>query len=109
MEQAAMGLVPQSKINEEMMASLMSQREQSGISVKEFCKSHQMTEAAYYYWRRKLVNKKDRGLKTEQAFTRLHLDSEAIPNGLFCEITTAAGGRLRFYQPVPASYLQSLL
>jgi transposase-like protein len=108
MEQAAMGLVPQSKINEETMASLMSQREQSGISVKEFCKSHQMTEAAYYYWRRKLVNKKDRGLETQRAFTRLHFESET-PNGLFCEMTTAAGGRLRFYQPVPASYLQSLL
>lgn len=49
MEQATTGLVPHSKINDETIGSLMSQREQSGISVKEFCKSHQMTEAAYYY------------------------------------------------------------
>lgn len=48
MEEATMGIVPHSKINEETIGSLMSQREQSGILVKEFCKSHQMTEAAYY-------------------------------------------------------------
>lgn len=108
MEQVTTGLVPQSKINEEAMASLISQREQSGISVKDFCKRHQMTEAAYYYWRRKVVNKKDRDFESRQAFTRLHLESETS-NALFCEITTASGGRIRFYQPVPTSFLQSLL
>ena len=57
MEETTMGLVPHSKINEETIGSLMSQREQSGISAEQFYKSHQMTEAAYYYWRRKWMNK----------------------------------------------------
>jgi hypothetical protein len=108
MEEATMGLVPQSKINDETIGSLMSQREQSGISVKEFCKSHQMTEAAYYYWRRKWMNKNNRLPDNQPAFTQLPYEVEAH-GGLFCEITTASGGRLRLYKPVPASFLQSLL
>jgi transposase-like protein len=108
MEQATMGIVPQSNINEERIASLIAEREQSGIPIKEFCKSHQISQAAYYYWRRKLVNKNNRSSESQPAFTMLNFESEAS-GSLFCEITTAGGGRLRFYQPVPASFLQSLL
>ena len=102
------GLIPQSKINEERIASLMAEREQNGMPIKEFCKSHQISEATYYYWRRKLLNKNNGHPNTPPSFAMLHFEDEA-PNGLFCELTTSGGGRLRFYQPVPASFLQSLL
>ncbi|MGH7238843.1 MAG: IS66 family insertion sequence element accessory protein TnpA [Candidatus Saccharimonadales bacterium] len=108
MEQTTMGLVPQSKANEEAMFSLISQREQSGISVKDFCKNHQLSEGTYYYWRKKLLNKGQPKPKNQQGFTMLQLDVEN-PGSLFCEMTLPHGGRLRFYQPVSASFLQSLL
>jgi hypothetical protein len=108
MEQATMGLVPQSKINEERIASLMAEREQCRIPIKDFCKIHQITQAAYYYWRRKLVNKNNRSSESQPAFTMLNFESQAS-GSLFCEITTAGGGRIRFYQPVSASFLRSLL
>lgn len=108
MEQTTMGLVPQPKINEETMISLISQRERSGISVKDFCKSHRINEGVYYYWRKKLQNKSNQPSEAQQTFTMLHFDNE-VSGSLFCEMTTPLGSRLRFYQPVPASFLQSLL
>lgn len=103
-----MGLIPQPQINEETMVSLISEREQSGICVKDFCKDHQLSEGTYYYWRKKLLNKSKSTPKNQQGFTMLELGNEGA-GSLFCEMTTPSGGRLRFYQPVPASFLQSLL
>lgn len=48
MAHATTGLVPEAKFNEQMMTLLMSEREESGISVKDFCKLHHITEATYY-------------------------------------------------------------
>lgn len=108
MEPVTTGLIPQTKINEDTIVSLISQREQSGMCVKDFCKSHQLSEGTYYYWRKKLLNKDQPQPENQQGFTMLQLDNN-VPNTLFCEMTTPNGGRLRFYQPVPASFLQSLL
>lgn len=36
--------------------SILRRQEQSGLSARKFCSGHQLSEASFYYWKRKIAN-----------------------------------------------------
>ena len=75
---------------------------QSGIAAKEFCLLHSISEAGFYKWRARYVNK---STSKENNFVQLHETSD-LKNGkvLFAEVSG-----IRIYQAVTASYLKELI
>ncbi len=74
----------------------------SGISAKEFCALHDITEAGFYKWRVRHLPKpaEDKG-----GFVMLNGSSEIHKEAaLFAELKG-----IRIYQPVAPSYLKELL
>lgn len=108
MEQPSNNTQPQGKPEERTMFGLVEEQQKSGLTVKVFCQKHDIAPHTYYYWVKKYRNKHRMEANEKAAFTRLQLPGE-VSGSLFCEIVTSSGGRLRFYQPVSATYLQSLL
>jgi hypothetical protein len=82
--------------------NLLEAFSQSGMSAKDFCMLHSISEAGFYKWRARYVTKST--LK-ENDFVLLHETSE-VKNGamLFAEVKG-----IRIYQAVAASYLKELL
>ncbi|MGH2645889.1 MAG: IS66 family insertion sequence element accessory protein TnpA [Chitinophagaceae bacterium] len=98
-----------SKPDETRMFPLIEEQRQSGLTIKAFCQTKGIAPHSYYYWNKKYQNnRKKQTNNNKPSFTRLQILEEA-PGRLFCELTTLSGGKLRFYQSVPAAYLQSLL
>lgn len=108
MEQPTTSAQRADKPDDAMMFSLIEEQQRSGLTVKVFCGKQGITPHSFYYWMKKYRNRHPTAVDKKSRFTRLQLPDEA-PGTLFCEVVTATGGRLRFYQPVPAAYLQSLL
>ncbi|TAN15270.1 MAG: hypothetical protein EPN37_09950 [Chitinophagaceae bacterium] len=98
-----------SKRDETTMFPLIEEQRKSGLTVKAFCETKGIAPHSYYYWNKKYWNNRKRTTSKRSSFTRLQIQEEAPADRLFCELITASGGKLRFYQSVPAVYLQSLL
>lgn len=75
---------------------------QSGMSAKEFCVLHSISEAGFYKWRSRYSNKPSGG---ENNFVMLR-EASAVHDSsvLFAEVKG-----IRFYQAVSASYLKELI
>ena len=101
------GMVSRPGLVQQRMFKLIRQQQDSQQSVRLFCAHHQITQGCYYYWLRKYRNSPQEG-DQPGGFTLVAADA-AAPATLFCEWVRPDGGILRFYQPVPAGYLSSLL
>ncbi|MGH2642910.1 MAG: IS66 family insertion sequence element accessory protein TnpA [Chitinophagaceae bacterium] len=97
-----------SKPDEAMMFPFIEEQRRSGLTVKAFCARRGIATHSYYYWNKKYRDKNNPAPDKHPAFTRLQIQQER-ERVLFCELITPLGGKLRFYQSVPAAYLQSLL
>ena len=75
---------------------------QSGMSAKDFCMLHSISEAGFYKWRSRYVNKQ---AVRENNFVLLQ-ETPEVKNGsiLFAEVKG-----IRIYQAVTASYLKELI
>jgi transposase-like protein len=56
----------------------MQRFERSDLTVAAFCQSEGVSQASYYYWRRKLRARNQRSLK------RFAHDAGEIPSGVLC-------------------------
>jgi hypothetical protein len=108
MEKTTTGLIAHSVSHEQAMFSLIGEHEHSGVSIKQFCKSKQLSEASYYYWKKKLRQRMQREAEGPAGFTMLDVNGGTAGN-LFCEVIAPSGSLIRFYQPVSGPFLQSLL
>lgn len=107
-QEAKINRLNYSKADEAMMFPLIEERRHSGLTVKDFCERKGIILHSYYYWDKKYRNKNKPAPDNSSPFTRLQIQEETA-RALFCELITPSGGKLRFYQSVPAVYLQSLL
>lgn len=94
--------------DEQTMFGLIEEQKQSGLTVKAFCEEKHIPSHSFYYWNKKYRDKHNSVISNGTSFAMLDLQDE-VPGKLFCELITPAGGRLKFYQPVSAALLQSLL
>ena len=81
------------------ITSLLASYKQSGMSAKEFCKTHDITEGVFYKWRSRNLN---RPLAKQSAF--IALQPSVGTASLFAEVKG-----IKIYQAVEASYLKELL
>lgn len=91
---------------EQEMFSLISGHQSSNMNVKEFCALHHLSEARYYYWRKKYLTRQEAGIQQNQSFALLQVSETEIgaTTGLFAEVNG-----IKLYREVPAAYLKGLL
>ena len=85
---------------------LLEKFDSSGLSAKEFCKTHNISEGGFYKWKARHKNKSKQTQKSG-GFAPVHIMPSASINkdtGLFAEV-----GEIKIYQPVNASFLKELL
>ena len=92
---------------EQEMFALIEEQQRANMKVGPFCAQHQIVRSRYYYWLKKYRSRQPTQ-NSKSGFTLLKLESECA-NPLFCELVTPDGDRIRFFQPVGACYLKSLL
>lgn len=105
-EQSNIGVAPmKAQKNREIMSAMLQEYESSPMTVKTFCRSHNIKEGTFYYWRKRLGCKRaDSG--RPRGFLSVEIKDAAVPaggSGLFAEV-----GGIRIYRPVPAEYLKAL-
>src|SRR5437762_3206027 len=88
----------------QQIQDLLMEFEKSKVTVKDFCKLHNMSTGNFHKWRSRyksnLVSKK----KVAGFATLDVVDSSMVLMGLFAEVKG-----IRIYQPVSASFLKELL
>lgn len=98
------------RLDEQKMFTFIAEQLKSGLTVKAFCEKHQLSPHTYYYWNKKYKARNKPPDDKPSGFSQLNIqDRTGRDNHLFCELITPSGNQLRFYQPVPVSFLQSLL
>jgi hypothetical protein len=99
-------LAPNSKRTAQEMFSLIQEQQAGELPVKAFCELKNLSEARYYYWRKKYMN--DGASATEpntEKFNLLQLEIDEQNNApLFAEYKG-----LKLYREVPVSYLKELM
>lgn len=94
----------QAKRSTEEMQFLLDEQASRGLTVKEFCREHHLSQAVFYYWQKKL--KAQGGLKESTGFREIAVKTENSPvsGGVFAEYRG-----IRFYQEPSASLLRQLI
>jgi transposase-like protein len=95
------------RLSEQAMFTLIEEQQDTGDNVRSFCARHNISQSRFYYWLRK-YRKLGPASAAEPGFTLLKLQAET-PNPVFCELIAASGERIRFFQPVSASFLRSII
>jgi len=82
-------------------------RKESGLSVAAFCQKEGVSEAAYYYWRRKLAGGVSRASSTfSPEFLEVILPSH---NALALELVLSSGNTLRIHPGADPNLLSHVL
>lgn len=95
------------RLDKHAMFALIEEQQRAGDNVGTFCARHNISHSRFYYWLRKYRKVKP-SPADKPGFTLLKLQAESA-NPLFCELIAANGERIRFFQPVPANFLRSLI
>jgi hypothetical protein len=88
------------------MLALIKEQQSGMMTVKEFCERNNISEARYYYWRKKYLDM-TKPTKEPQpgGFNLLQMDEEEQGGSiLFAEYKG-----LKLYREVPVSYLKELM
>jgi hypothetical protein len=82
--------------------ALLSEHERSNLTVKEFCELYEISEQTFYNWRNKHFPK----VEKEETFVELNLPASSLPSA---EIELPGKGIIRFFYPLDASFVKSLM
>jgi len=89
----------------EKWAERIAAQQRSGISVKQFCKEHELTEYSFYAWRKRLREKESvRFALVERRASRQGLPAETV-----LELVLTTGERLRIGTGVDGVTLRAVL
>jgi hypothetical protein len=99
-------LGPNSNRSAQEMFSLIQEQQAGQLPVKAFCKLKNISEARYYYWRKKYLNEAVSANEPHaEKFNLLQLEVAEQNNAtLFAEYKG-----LKIYHEVPVSYLKELM
>jgi hypothetical protein len=96
---------PNSKRTAKEMFLLIQEQQAGELPVKAFCELKMISEACYYYWRKKYMNKAKPANKPQaENFSLLQMQDEPNEAMLFAEYKG-----LKLYREVPVSYLKELM
>jgi hypothetical protein len=101
------------KQTEQEVRDLLAEYSRQDQSVKMFCQAKDLPEWRFYSWKKKYggaqpANGRPAGFVALQV-RKVEDPVAARPGELFAEVRSAQGTCIRIFQPVTASYLQSLL
>jgi hypothetical protein len=88
---------------EEEILKHLSDQEQSGFSVKEYCEMYEILEQTFYSWIKKYRNRSEEEIKGFDRIEVVPAFSSSKPQ-LFAEV-----GSVKLYKEVSAEYLKALL
>jgi hypothetical protein len=99
-------LSSQKKGTQHQMFSMIEEQQSGKMTVKEFCEGNRISEARFYYWRKKYMDVTKAGNELPfGGFRLLHIDEESQKDAmLFAEYRG-----MKLYQQVPVSYLKELM
>ena len=99
-------LSSQTKGTQHQMFSMIEEQQTGKMTVKEFCERNDISEARFYYWRKKYMDITKPGNELPfGGFSLLHVDEESKNDTvLFAEYKG-----MKLYQRVPVSYLKELM
>ena len=99
-------LAPNSKRTIHEMFSLVQEQQAGALSVKAFCELKNISEARYYYWRKKYLNDATSANEPHAGkFNLLQLEDDEQNNAtLFAEYKG-----LKLFREVPVSFLKELM
>jgi hypothetical protein len=75
----------------EQWAERIAAQQRSGISVKQFCKEHELTEYSFYAWRKRLREKES----VRFALVERQAPQQGLPAETVLELVLTTGERLR--------------
>ena len=84
-------------------AELISQQQQSGLSVTAFCRKHSFSDQTFYNWRRRLTGNEP------VRFALVAADAAAVADPLPIELLLVSGDRLRIAPGTDAATLRTVL
>ncbi len=79
----------------------------SGLSQMAYSQAHGLTFHKFNYWCRKFQQPATKS--DTSGFVSVRVKEPAISSAAWLEIERADGSKIRFYQPVEAAFLKSLL
>jgi hypothetical protein len=86
------------------LESLLKEFESSkDITIKEFCRQHQLGEGTFYNFRKRYRQHSSKADRTGKFIAITSVSQERVAERLFAEVNG-----IRLYQPVTAEYLKSL-
>ena len=90
---------------ETQIRAILSLQAQSGSTVTDFCKAHNIHKANFYNWR----NRYSLQQEEHSAFIPIELNSKNSDAQLFAELELDSRGIVRLFQRVDAPFLKTLL
>lgn len=105
MEQTEKKSTSSRRTREQILQILSEYDKKHGLTIKEFCKLHTLSEAAFYSFRSRYRSSKSQSKNKQVGFITI-ADPPAKESGsmLFAEVKG-----IKIYQAVPASYLKALV
>jgi hypothetical protein len=89
----------------EKWAERIAAQQRSGISVKQFCKEHELTEYSFYAWRKRLREKES----VRFALVERRAPRQGLPAETVLELVLTTGERLRIGTGVDGVTLRAVL
>lgn len=89
--------------SESEIRALLTEQQQSAVTVKQFCSLHNIHEQTFYNWRKKF------NLKTDNLPPFIPLQIAPSDNSLFAEIELSDKVSIRLFRQVDPSYFKALL
>ncbi len=87
----------------EFWRQLVAQQQQSGVSVRAFCRQHDTSEHSFYQWRKRLA------AQLPVKFALVEMDAGLPRKDLAIELLLASGERLRIGAGFDAATLRAVL
>jgi hypothetical protein len=91
------------------MATHFQHWQGSGLSQMAYSNAHGLTFHKFNYWCRKFQKAAGHSGTPVSGFVSVRVKEPAYASTAWLEIERADGSRIRFYQPVEATFLKSLL
>jgi hypothetical protein len=91
--------------SESQIKVLLKEKDQSNVTVKEFCERNEISEATFYNWR----NRCAAGINKRSAFIPVRVSDVVSEGPVFAEIEYRGRVTVRLLRQVDPSWLKALL
>lgn len=99
----------QEKNTRQAMAAHYEHWQASGLSQMAYSQAHGLTFHKFNYWCRKFQQPASKSDTGDSGFVSVRVKEPANASAVWLEVDRADGSKIRFYRPVEAAFLKTLL